>query len=225
MRKPLIPVVLLIVGSLPFGPPPASATTTHGSILMGVNGGLGALGQITISNISPTLPMRFRVALGYASMNPGKAEDARHVFINDNNGGTPEKHGHTWDLGLDVVFPLSMKGARQLDGYVGPRYGMFDAHFRYVGDNEEFDVTSHQWGLGAGLDWTADIDPRFALSFSGGAEFFGKANLHGHDATYSPDNENVNPRKEYEYRDADEAINQPTLEAKLMGGLVYRFGR
>jgi hypothetical protein len=86
-------------------------------------------------------------------------------------------------------------------------------------------VTNHSWGVGAGLEGTADINPRFALMLSGGAEYFGKGDLHGHDATYSPDNENVNSRKDYVYRDADEAINQPTIEAKLMGGIVYRFGR
>ena len=209
MRKPPALALLLSIVCFLLVSAPADATTARGTLLFGMNGGPGVLGHLTLSNLSPTLPLQFRFGLGYASMEPGKAEDARRVFINDNNGGTPQKNGHLWSLGFDLVFPLSTKASRRLEGYAGPRYGMFDAHFRYVGDNEEFDVTGNSWGVGAGLEGTADINPRFALILSGGAEYFGRGDLHGHDATYSPDNDNVNSRKDYAYKDADEAINQP----------------
>lgn len=102
---------------------------------------------------------------------------------------------------------------------------MFDAHFRNVGDNEEFDVTSNTWGLGAGLEGSTALGPRFALTLAAGAECFFAGALHGRDATYSPDGENVNARKEHAYADADRAINQPEIEARLMGGITCRFGR
>jgi hypothetical protein len=205
--------------------PTAESAVCQGSLLLGLNAGPGALGNLTVSNISASLPLRLRLGLGFATMNPGKAEDARRVFINDNSGGTPEKHGRFWTIGLDLVQPLSATTGRRIDGYIGPRYGMFDGHFRYVGDNEEFDVTGRSWGAGAGLEVSADISSRFALLVSGGAEYYRPGNLHGHDATYSPNDDNVNSRKDYQYDDADEAINQPSVEMKLMGGVNYRFGR
>jgi len=49
--------------------------------------------------------------------------------------------------------------------------------------------------------------------------------MHGHDATYSPDNENVNAREDYKYADADRAVNQPVLEFRAMVGVGVRLGR
>ena len=48
--------------------------------------------------------------------------------------------------------------------------------------------------------------------------------MNGHDTTYNPNDENVNPRKDYDYGDADEAVNQPKLEVRAMAGIVVRWG-
>jgi hypothetical protein len=101
---------------------------------------------------------------------------------------------------------------------------MFDAHFRYVGDNEEFDVTSSAWGLGGGLQGRAALGPSFSLGASGGGEHFAQTALHGQDATYTPDNDNVNARREYVYADADRAVNQPKAQFRHMAGFTYRIG-
>lgn len=58
-----------------------------------------------------------------------------------------------------------------------------------------------------------------------GMDDFFDAQLKGHDTAYSPDGEDVNPRNDYTYTDADEAINQPSLELRFMIGVNYRFGR
>ena len=43
----------------------------------------------------------------------------------------------------------------------------------------------------------------------------------GHDTTYSPDGTNINPRHNYTYDDADEAINNPKFEINGLIGLNY----
>jgi hypothetical protein len=203
----------------------ALAATYEGGLLFGTTGGAAASANLTVSNLADTHPLRLRLGLCYARMNPGLVQEARKVFINEARGGTPEKHGRLWIVGLDFLYPVARGSGQGLAAYAGPRYGMFDAHFRYVGDNEEFDVTSRTWGFGAGLEGSAAIGPRFALTLSGGGEYFLPSDLHGHDATYSPSDENVNARENYGYADADRAINQPELEIRFMGGIIYRFGR
>jgi hypothetical protein len=94
-----------------------------------------------------------------------------------------------------------------------------------VGDNEEFDITGRQWALGAGLQSTTRLGERFSVGLGAGAEYFFPTNLHGHDATYSPDDENVNARRDYQYADADRAVDQPTLELRVMAGVGCRLGR
>jgi hypothetical protein len=54
-------------------------------------------------------------------------------------------------------------------------------------------------------------------------EYYFSSRLRGHDTSYSPDGENVNPREEYTYNDANEAINRPGIEFRLMIGLQYHF--
>ena len=49
--------------------------------------------------------------------------------------------------------------------------------------------------------------------------------LTGHDTSYSPDGDDVNPRKDYTYSDADRAVGQPTWRPVALVGLLYRLGR
>ncbi len=34
----------------------------------------------------------------------------------------------------------------------GPRFSTFTGDFKYVGGNEDFEVKSHQWGIGADIE-------------------------------------------------------------------------
>jgi hypothetical protein len=203
----------------------AQAASCEGSLAFGANAGTAAIAGLTVSGISASSPIRLRTSLGYAACDPGRAREARRVFINDATGGTPEKDGRIWTFGLDLLFPLARRSGHLLDLYAGPRYALFDGHFRYVGDNEEFDITSRHWVVGAGLESTTRLGERFSLGLGAGAEDFFPASLHGHDATYDPDDENVNSREDYKYADADRAVDQPTIELRLTAGLGCRFGR
>lgn len=203
----------------------ARAASCEASLAFGANAGTAALAGLTVSGLSGSSPIQLRGSVGYASRNPGRAEEARHVFINDATGGTPEKNGRVWALGLDLLIPLSGSSGHALDLYAGPRYAMFDGHFRYVGDNEEFDITSRHWAAGAGLESTSRLGERFSLKLGAGAEYFFSSSLHGHDATYTPDDENVNAREEFRYEDADRVVDQPKLELRVMAGVGCRLGR
>ena len=68
------------------------------------------------------------------------------------------------------------------------------------------------------------MGPRMSLVLTGGAEYFFSTRLTGHDTSYSPDGDNVNPRKDYTYSDADAAVEQPTWRPVVLVGVSYRLG-
>jgi hypothetical protein len=152
---------------------------------------------------------------------PGSAPDARKIFINDATNGTPKEAGSTWDLGVDGLYPMGPRTSF----FGGVRYTRFKANFKYVGGNEDFDVTSAHWGLAAGMEAEFPMGPRMSLLVSGGGEYFFSSRLSGHDTSYSPDGDNVNPRKDYTYNDADDAVDQPVLRPVALVGFTYRLGR
>ncbi len=121
--------------------------------------------------------------------------DARHVFINNNTNGTPTEDGHTWQLRFDLAHPVAHLGKSPVNLGLGARKAFFTGTFDFVGGNENFDVTGRPWGVGLVLD-----------------------------TSYSPDNDNVNPHEDYDWDDADAAINQPSLEALGLVGLRWRLG-
>ncbi len=162
-------------------------------------------------------------------MNPGSAPDARRIFINNATNGVPEKKGTSFDFRADYMMPYKLLNFK--DSYVvfGPRYSSFKANFNYVGGNENFDVTSKQWGIGLGLEsyfkMTSDLD----LSLTTGLDYFFNSTLKGHDTNYSPNNDNINPRNDnqnndtpFTFKDANKAIKQPQLMPRIMVGVLYR---
>ncbi len=65
---------------------------------------------------------------------------------------------------------------------------------------------------------------------SAGVDYYIPSTLHGHDTSYSPDNDNVNARNDNEnddvpftYKDANEAIDQPGLMPYAMIGVTVDF--
>jgi hypothetical protein len=177
-----------------------------GGLQAGYNGGLGFLATGTMTNFAQDFPASLRGSIGYTISDPGSPTDARKIFINDNTNGTPEESGYWWDSVL----------------YFGPRYSMFTGNFNFIGGNEFFSVTSNQFGLGGGLETAFHINHRTNFVISAGVDYFFDNNLAGHDTEYSPNGEDINPR-DYTYDDADEAINQPALEFRLMTGINYYF--
>jgi hypothetical protein len=166
-------------------------------------------------------PLLARFRMARTTVEPGSAPEARKIFINDATNGTPREAGSTWDFGVDGLYPV---GART-HFFGGVRHTRFKANFKYVGGNEDFDVTSNHWGVAAGLEMQFPMGARSSLHLSGGAEYFFSSRLAGHDTSYSPDGDDVNPRKDYTYNDADGAVNQPTWRPIALVGFSYRLGR
>jgi len=176
---------------------------------------------VTANDFAQGLPFRARLRIARTAVEPGSAPDARRVFINDATNGTPKEAGSTWDFGLDGLFPMG----ERTHFYGGVRYTKFKANFKYVGGNEDFDVTSNHWGVSAGLEAEYPMTRKVSLILTGGAEYFFGSRLTGHDTSYSPDGDDVNPRKDYTYDDADDAVDQPVLRPVALVGFSYRLGR
>ncbi len=191
----------------------------YGGLVLGYNGGFGGQFNLTIGNFQGGVPLSARFGIGYTISEPGIADSARKIFINDATNGTPEESGYSWNFRFDLLFPVNI--LYKSDIYFGASYSMFTANFKYVGGNEFFDISSDQFGLGGGLETQLPLVQNLYMVFSVGADYFFESTLSGHDTAYSPDGENVNPREGYSYENADNAINQPKLEGRFMIGINY----
>jgi hypothetical protein len=176
-----------------------------------------------VSGFTPSFPVTARLGIGYTSLDAGEPLDARSVFINDATTGVPQESGRAWSLEFDVLYPVRVFSLRRSHAYGGIRYAHFNGNFKFVGGNEDFDVTSNHWGIGAGLESYFWMSRKIDLVVSAGLDYFFSSRLSGHDTSYSPDEANVNPRNEYTYSDADAAVGQPKLEPLIMFGFRYAF--
>ena len=189
---------------------------------MGYDGVTGIQVHGTGSELARGFPLAIRFGVGYSFLDPGDPAAARRIFINNAANGVPETHRHSWDLRLDFLYRTTMW--RTVDSYIfsGPRYARFLANFRYVGGNEDFVVVSHPWGWGAGMENRFPVGQSLIFVLTGGLDHYPATTLTGHDTSYRPNNDNVNPREDYTYADADRAIGQPKLEFRLMLGFDFR---
>jgi hypothetical protein len=199
------------------------ATDFSASILTGYYGGLSFRLTGAVENFATGFPLALEFGVGHTRMDPGIPMDARHVFINDNTNGTPEESGYAWDVRLDFLYDLKLLKESRTLLYAGVRGSFFTGNFNFVGGNEDFDITSEQIGLGAGLKGVFAMGRNVDLVFSVGGDYFFPASLSGHDTSYGPDGEDVNPRDGYDYDAADAAVNQPTFEPAILVGVGYRF--
>jgi hypothetical protein len=191
------------------------------SLEFGYKGGPALQMGGMISDFADELPVLVQGSLAYTSLNPGKAADARRIFINNATNGDPQKSGRIWDFRLDFLYKVDWLSLSRAYLYAGPRYALFLGNFKYIGGNEDFDITSSQWGLGTGLKSFFTINRRLDFILSGGFDYYFANVLGGHDTSYSPDGEHVNPREDYGFKDADEAVNQPKLQFRMMFGINY----
>jgi hypothetical protein len=194
-----------------------------GSLSAGYKSGPSIRGTMGLANFAQGFPLSVEFGIGYSSVDPGDPFPARRIFIADATNGTPEKGGSTWDLRLDFLYNLNIRGPKAIYVFAGPRFSMFDAHFHYVGANEEFDITSNPWGVGLGMKGLFAISNRIDLMVSGGFDNYFDTSIHGHDTTYNPDNQNVNPHEDFTYKDAKAVVNTPRFQGVLMLGLTYTF--
>lgn len=193
-------------------------------VALGYNNGPGLIVESQLTNIARDFPFRIRLGFGYTrTTDPGNALDARHIFINDNSNGSPEKAGWMFDFRGDLLYPVKWLGFKQAFAYGGVRYNMFTGNFNFINGNEDFDVTTDEWGLGGGLMNSYAISKSLDLVLDGGLDYYLPGVIYAHGTSYSPDGEHVEARNDYEYKDADEAINQPKINLRLTIGLSYRF--
>ena len=196
-------------------------------ILTGYSRGYGIQANIALNRSASELPFDLRVGIGYTFLNPGNALDARRIFINNNTNGSPEKSGRSIDYRLDFMLPKPIFGIQNSYIVLGPRGSSFKGNFQYIGGNEDFDVISHQWGLGGGIEIHFSMAKNFNLVLAAGLDYYLPSTLHGHDTSYSPDNDNVNARNDNEnndtpfnYKDANETIAQPVFMPYVMIGVT-----
>lgn len=230
MNKLLILVCILLAGInyISHGQEKGGGTSkVYAGFLTGYNRGYGIQANVGLTNVGNESPIELRVGLGYTFLNPGNALDARRIFINNNTNGTPEKSGRSIDYRLDFIFHKPIFGLKHSYIILGPRGSSFKGNFAYIGGNEEFDVISNQWGLGVGLENRTSLAPKLNLVVAVGVDYYIPSTLQGHDTSYSPDNDNVNPRNDNEnddepftYKDANEAIYQPGFMPYAMLGLT-----
>jgi len=201
----------------------AKAIDYTGSVMLGYNNGTSI--QLTGSALKFTqnFPLSFQLGIAYNSINPGKSDAARKIFINDATNGEPQKSGWVWEARMNFLYKVHWLSLQKAYVYAGPRFSMYTGNFKYIGGNEDFDITSDQWGLGTGIISFFPISNRLDFSVESGFDYFFPAELYGHDTVYSPDGENINARNDYTYKDADSAINQPKLNFRIMIGFNYHF--
>jgi hypothetical protein len=190
-------------------------------VMLGYNSGQGIDATISPQNLFGRSPLHARFGLRYASVNAGDAALARHVFINDNTNGTPQESGHTIGLKLDLLYPVHLFSAARTHAFAGFRYARFTGDYRYVGGNEDFEITSNHWGFGGGLETAYPISRRVAMTLTAGLDYFLPSRLYGHDTAYSPDGTTENPKAGYTYADADRAVGQPKLSPIMMVGMQF----
>ncbi len=213
-------VGLAIMGQAKNGYETADPKFTAGANL-GYYSGFGLQLNATAAQFAQGFPLRARLGIGYSKVEPGNAAGARVNFINDATNGTPEEKGHTWDFRLDFMYPMKLFSMPNSYFIFGPRHTRFTGNFKYVGGNEDFDVTGTQWGLGAGAESHFAMSQKVSLVMGFGLDYLFDSRLTGHDTSYSPDGDNVNPRDGYDYDTADDVINQPNIEPRVMLGFSY----
>ncbi|WP_298497945.1 TonB-dependent receptor [uncultured Algibacter sp.] len=228
-KQSLLTVFLLIFSFLSHAQIDADEPKFAVGFSTGYNRGFGA--QISIAALRPleSLPVQIRFGIGLTKLNPGNSADARRIFINNATNGVPEEKAKSFDYRLDFMLNSNFINSEATKIVFGPRYSSFKANFKYVGGNEDFDVTSKQFGVGLGIESQFKINDKFNLLAAVGLDYFFNNTLKGHDTSYSPDNDNVNARNdntnnnvEFTFKDANKAIKQPNLMPRVLIGLVYK---
>lgn len=185
--------------------------------------GAGAGVEFSATRLSSSYPFGLYMGVGYFSQqNSGVAVEARKIFINDATGGNDniEKYGKTLYFMADLGYEFIAKSDIGLSAYAGARHARYKAHFNYQGGNEAFDVYNNSWGFGGGVRLALKLNSKLSFCLNTGVDYFFPAQLVGHGNFYDPEGIDDNPRNDYTYTDADNAINQPDTNAKVLVSFV-----
>jgi len=188
---------------------------------IGFRSGLAFQLNGTVSNFADDFPLQMRLGAAYTSIDPGNPWAARRIFINNATNGTPEESGWMMDVRFDLLYKVKWFSLKDAYFYAGPRYAWFTARFDFVGGNEDFDIVSDQWGFGVGLESRMKVSKNIQIVLNGALDYFFTDFLHGHDTSYYSDGEIVNGQEDFNYDDADRAINQPKMVPKISIGINY----
>lgn len=221
--KSLVTTASLLLALTLMMPLSTQAAEFHAGLNAGYTGGLGIQASGTFMDFARDLPLSARFSLGYVNAPAGDPYAARRVFINDNTNGDPEKSAKTWQFRFDLMFPAFKVGPQTLYLFAGPRHARYTAKYKFIGGNEFFDIGSNPWGAGFGFESWFVINESTDFVLQAGLDWYADATIEGHDTAYLPSGDHVNPRDGYDYNSADDAIDQPKLEALGMMGLRFRF--
>lgn len=182
---------------------------------------------IRVEDSSMDYPLFIQGRGGYIfQMDPGNAEDARKIFINDNQGGSIQEYGESIFLAMDLGYKLTNRENISLEITLSGLWNHYRAHFAYIGNNEAFTVKTSPLGIGAGINLRLPFSGTgSSLILKGGAEYYPKTKIDAHGTYYyNPDSQDDNARNNYTYQDADEAINQPETRFFVQIGILYPIG-
>lgn len=191
---------------------------------LGGRGGMGGAMTFEIRNLAVEHPLGIALSGGYyRKTNPGDATKARKIFINDNEGGMIEKHGDSLSFAFDLSYVIFQDSGMVVDLAAGPRFASFSANFTYHNDNEDFDVRTQTFGAGVTGGPAFVLGERFLFLIRGGLDYYLPAAFEGHGKYYyTPDGIDDNPRADYTYEDADEAVYEPEAVIFLIIGIRYQ---
>lgn len=206
----------------------AQAVNHYDILSSGYYDGPTVAGAVGFEDIFSKVPLGLEVELGYSWSDLGDATLASQVFINQNQVGNPStSSGGTLHLAFNATYPLPVK-LGPVDFFVvgGPRWARWDARHQYLNNNEDFDVVGKVWGLGGGIRGVMKLSEKFRACMQLTLDYFPRASLYGHDATYYPDDNNENARTDgngytYTYADAVRATEVPHIRPRVMVGLMF----
>lgn len=213
---PLV-VALCAVAGLP-------ALEIHETVRVGYANDVAAGVDLRLSDISPTLGLFATVNLEYVyQFEAGEAADARQIFINDNQGDIVEENGNQWLFGVTLGSRIRRWNEVTWEGFVGFKRSRYHAYFEFVGDNEAFTVSTHQFGFGAGSNLLVDLGcggTHFVAT--AGLDWFLRSRIDAHGTYYyTPDDSDSNPRNTFDYADAADSINEPRLRPYASIGFMF----
>jgi len=208
---------------------PAHAMDKYDLLMGGYYDGPSVEGTWGFSNIFSNVPLGAEIGLGYSWTPAGNGTLARMVFINQDTGGDNDEQssGGVLDLTMNVTYPLNQTyGPVKFYVFGGPRVGHYDVRWDYMGGDEDFDVVSWVYGLGGGLRGIMPLGKKVNAVLQLGLDYYPRTSIYGHDATYYPNDSNVNARNNgagytYTYADAVSATTVPHIRPRVMFGIQF----
>jgi hypothetical protein len=200
----------------------ATALDLGATGMLGYQQGFGIRATGEAARLIQDAPLGLSFSIAYVFMDPGNAQAARSIFINDATNGTPETSGQTWTLALNAIWYLRVPGVEDFGIVLGPRFSAFSGRFKYVGGNEDFNVTTDEWGVGTGVQCNVPLSPHWGIAISAGFDWYPSATLYGHDTSYSTNGTIINGNNAYTWVDANAAVNQPQYVPSILIGVSWR---